>query len=232
MSKRIALLQSNYIPWKGYFDLIGLCDEFVIYDEVQYTKNDWRNRNKVKTPDGPKWITIPVKASNRFGQRILDTTTADDRWRAKHWRTISHSYAMSPFFEEFAPPFEKLYSSRIGGDSLSEINLAFISEVTRILGINTPITSSLGYPSQGDKTERIMQICRQSGATHYLSGPAASRYIDQSAFQQEGITLEYIDYDSYPRYPQPHGDFTHAVSILDLIFSVGDSARSYMQIGS
>ena len=231
MSKRIALLQSNYIPWKGYFDIIGLCDEFILYDEVQYTKNDWRNRNQIKTAQGLKWLTIPVKTSDRFGQRIDEVSTANDRWRSKHWRTISQAYAPAPHFSQFAPLIEDLYLSGKGETSLSGINTIFIAGILEILKITTPVTSSTDYPSAGNKTDRILRICRQAGATHYLSGPAARSYIDPAAFEEAGIELDFITYDSYPTYPQLHDSFEHAVTILDLIFSVGDEALNYMQTG-
>jgi hypothetical protein len=231
MTKRVALLQSNYIPWKGYFDIMGLADEFIIYDEVQYTKNDWRNRNQIKMKDGLHWLTIPIKAGEQFGQSISEAETANHHWQKKHWRTIAQAYSKAPFFKEFGPRIEKLYDSISEESSLSQINLTFLQEIAAILSISTPITSSTDYPGEGERVKRILQICQQANATHYLSGPAARNYIDPAAFEQAGIELEYIAYDGYPPYPQLHGDFEHGVSILDLIFSAGADAPKYMQIG-
>jgi len=107
--KKIAISQSNYIPWKGYFDLINIVDEFVIYDDAQYTKNDWRNRNKVQTQNGPTWLTIPVDTKGKLNQSISQAQVLNQLWRAKHWKTIAQSYAKSPYFTEYKDRFEKLY---------------------------------------------------------------------------------------------------------------------------
>ena len=224
--KKVAILQSNYIPWKGYFDLINMVDEFIIYDSVQYTKNDWRNRNKIKTSQGVIWLTIPVKHS--LSQNISEIETLNNSWRKKHWSTISQSYAKSSFFKEYSEIFKELYlnSERT---NLNKINLEFIKAVNSILNIKTKISDSLDYEKKGDRVEKLVNICKQAGATEYISGPAAKSYIDLNLFESENIQVSWIDYSGYPSYNQTHGEFEHAVSILDLIFNEGENSKQFMK---
>ena len=224
--KKVAILQSNYIPWKGYFDLINSVDEFIIYDIVQFTKNDWRNRNRIKTPRGPEWLTIPV--SHRFGQSILETKISDARWNLKHWRTIAQNYAHAKHFKQFRERIENLYI-HCGHESLSRINLRFLRAICQILDIPTIITMAEDYEIIDGQTSRLVHLCRQSGATEYISGPAARDYIDESLFEAEGIQLSYFDYAGYPEYNQLFPPFDHAVSILDLIFNEGNGFQRYMK---
>jgi len=227
MGKRIAILQSNYIPWKGYFDLINSVDEFILYDTAQFTKNDWRNRNKIKTSGGLLWLSIPV--SHRFGQLIQDTAISDSTWGRKHWRSLSQAYAKAPHFKTYKTAFEELYDKCGAERKLSNVNFQFIKEVCAILGIKTPITWSRDYRLVDGKTERLVDLCKQRGASEYLSGPAAGNYIKPELFSQENIHLTYIDYSGYPEYPQLYPPFEHYVSVLDLIFNTGPKAGMYMK---
>jgi hypothetical protein len=228
-SKRIAVVQSSYIPWKGYFDLIRGVDEFVLFDDVQYTRRDWRNRNRIKATDGLKWLTIPVDVKGRYLQRIRDTTVADASWAAEHWQTIVRTYGRAPHFAPYRSRFELLYERVAGETQLSRINRAFLDEVCAILGIATSISWSMDYQMIEGKTERLVNLCQQAGATEYLSGPSARDYISADAFERAGIALNFADYSAYPEYPQMHPPFEHGVSILDLIFNVGaEEAPKYM----
>lgn len=227
MSKRLAILQSNYVPWKGYFDIINYVDEFVLYDTVQFTKNDWRNRNKIKTANGPAWLSIPVHHS--FGQSIQDTQTSDSKWAQRHWKTLVQNYANAPCFGSCKSHFEQLYASVAEEKYLSAINHRFILEICRLLGIPTRITWSRDYRMEGSQTERLVDLCKQAGATEYLSGPAAKDYIQEDLFTHSGIKLRYMDYTGYPEYPQRNPPFEHGVSILDLIFNVGQDAPKFMK---
>ena len=226
MSKTIAILQSNYIPWKGYFDLINAADEFVFYDTVQFTKNDWRNRNKIKTPQGVQWISVPV--SHHFGQSIQETLIGDDRWSEKHWRTISQCYAKAPYFSEYKGVFQDLYT-KMTEKHLSQVNYRFIREICDILGIRTRLSWSSDYAMIEGKTARLVDLCQQLGGTEYLSGPAAMDYLEDELFEEAGIKLSYIDYSGYPEYNQLYPPFEHGVSIIDLIFSEGPNAPKYMK---
>jgi len=226
--KKIAIIQSNYIPWKGYFDIIASVDEFVLYDDAQYTRRDWRNRNLVKTPQGVQWITIPVEAKGKRDSLICEMRVDGDDWRRAHWESFRHLYGKSQFFREYAGIFEKLY---LGSEEtyLSKINFDFISAICQILGIGTPVTWSMDYKAHGTKTERLVNLCKAAGAKSYLSGPAARDYIEIELFEDAGIKLEYVDYDGYPEYPQMYGEFEHGVSVLDLIFNTGPNAPQFMK---
>lgn len=226
--KRVAIAQSNYIPWKGYFDLINLVDEFVLYDDMQYTRRDWRNRNLIKTPNGPLWVTIPVEVKGKYLQKIKDTTVSDHSWRQNHWRSVQHGYARAEHFKAYKDVFEDLYlnSSEV---FLSQINYRFVTTICEILGIKTKITWSMDYRLIDGKSERLIDICRQAGGTEYVSGPAAKGYIDEQLFQNEGIRLRYMDYSSYPEYSQLYPPFEHGVSAIDLIFNEGPHATKFMK---
>ncbi|MBK7149195.1 MAG: WbqC family protein [Bacteroidetes bacterium] len=223
--KKVAILQSNYIPWKGYFDLIKSVDVFVIYDEVQYTKNDWRNRNLIKTPTGPSWITIPCRQTS-LAQKIYETQVTLPNWNVKHWNTIKGNYTRAPYFKKYEEVFYQTYmSSR--SEFLSEINLTFIKTINGLLGIETTIIDSRELNLQGDKNERLIEaVCKLNG-NYYLSGPAAKSYLDEKAFHDKGIEVAWMDYTKYPEYQQLYPPFTHGVSILDLIFNCGESAVNY-----
>ena len=164
MKKSIAISQSNYIPWKGYFDFISRVDEFVLYDDVQYTRRDWRNRNKIKMSNGLKWLTIPVSAD--YHDNINEVIIADSTWATKHWNTIYHTYKSAPHFKEFSDAIKGLYDT-VPSDRLSEINYHFLNGINKILDIDTPLSWSMDYEKQGNKTERLISICKQAGAEIY-----------------------------------------------------------------
>ena len=227
MGKRIAILQSNYIPWKGYFDLINAVDEFILYDEMQYTKNDWRNRNKIKTAQGVQWLTIPVRQEN-LSQTIRETRTASDNWGSKHAKTLALAYGRSRYFREFWPVFEPLYMD--GREHhLSRINFEFIRTINGILGIDTRLTWSSDYRLLGDRSERLVSLCEQAGADEYITGPSALDYLEGGLFMRSGISVKVVDYGGYPEYTQLYPPFEHGVSILDLVFNEGPDARRYMK---
>ena len=226
--KRIAILQSNYIPWKGYFDIINYVDEFIIYDEAQYTRRDWRNRNLIKTRQGLKWLTIPVEVKGKYTQTICETKIAEKTWAAKHWESVRHNYHEADYFDEYKFQFESIYKKASELDKLSEVNLLFINFVNEILHINAKISQSSQYHLEEDKNEKIISICEQSGASSYVTGPAARQYINEDLFQKNGIELEYFSYDNYSEYNQLYGSFQHNVSVIDLIFNTGGKANSYL----
>lgn len=230
MHKKIAILQSNYIPWKGYFDLINSVDEFIIYDDMQYTVDDWRNRNRIKTGQGIQWLTIPVSKKGRLNKKISEIKVADARWTKKHWNTLTNAYAKADHFKEYAELFEDLYLNKANTlESLSEINFLFMTEINNILGISTNMRLSSEFDLGEGKTERLLNICRQTGADTYLSGPAARDYLDESIFTRDGINVQWMDYSNYPEYPQLHGEFEHGVTVLDLLFNTGREATRYMK---
>jgi hypothetical protein len=227
MAKKVAILQSCYIPWKGFFDLVRRVDEFILYDDAQYTKRDWRNRNRIKTPNGPLWLTIPVEVKGKYLDAIKDMRVSDAHWNERHWRSIVASYSRAPYFETYKPVLEELFRGSTS-EWLSEINFRFISHFCKTLSIPTTLKWSMDYKMSDRRTERLVGICQQAGATEYFSGPAARAYIDADLFEAAGITLTYMDYSGYPEYQQLHPPFDHHVSIVDLLFHVGPAAIDYM----
>ena len=229
--KRIAILQSNYIPWKGYFDLIAMVDEFIIYDEMQYTKNDWRNRNKIKTYLGPKWLSIPVKTKGHISNavRIMDAEIADSGWARSHWNTIVQNYSKAKWFKEYASLFEALYAECEKETLLCKVNYKFLYRIIDLLGIKTKISYSTDYGLIEGKTERLIDLVKKAGGTTYISGPAAKDYLEERLFNNANIELQWMDYSGYPEYPQLYPPFEHGLSILDLIFNCGADTSKYMK---
>jgi len=227
--KSVAIVQSCYIPWKGYFDLVRSVDEFILYDDRQFTRRDWRNRNRIKTPDGVRWLTVPVEVKGRYHQRIDETIVADPSWADRHWRTIAQAYSKAPCFADYAGGFEELYRQVAGESRLSLINRRLIEGVCEVLGITTSLSWSTDYAAEGERTDRLVSLCVAAGADRYLSGPRARAYMEEEAFARAGIELVYADYDGYPAYEQLHPPFEHGVTILDLLFHVGAEAPRYMK---
>jgi len=193
---RVVVNQSNYLPWKGYFDLISEADIFVFYDDVQFTKNDWRNRNRIKTPKGSEWITVPV--GQNLDRLVCEVKLEDPRWQVKHWRTIEQNYRKAPHFELYRAFFEDVYLKRTWV-TLSELNHYLIREIaTTFLGLRPTILDSRQFKPEGAKQDRLLGLLKQVGACHYISGPAARAYIDPVAFEAARIGLEFKDYSGYP----------------------------------
>ena len=227
--KTVVIVQSNYIPWKGYFDLINSADCFVIYDDVQYTKRDWRNRNRIKTASGCIWLTIPVSVKGQFNQKIQDVKVRDSAWVDTHWKSLQQNYSRAPFFEMYNDDLCRAYSECKSLELLSEINAKLMRKVCEFIAIRTQFYRSDQFDAVGDATERLVSICAQLEAERYLTGPAACSYIDEERFAAEGVTVEYFDYSDYPEYQQLYGPFVHEVSILDLLFCVGPEVQNFMK---
>jgi hypothetical protein len=230
--KTVSIIQSNYVPWKGYFDIIGLSDEFIVLDTVQFTKNDWRNRNRIKVAAGQPWLTIPVKTGGRFGQTIAETEIADPSWAERHWGKLAATYRGLPGFELYGAQVAAAYQAAAKDVRLSAVNRRFIDLACGLLGIRTRITSAADYPDEGEKLARVVGLCAAAGATRYLSGPAARGYLDEAEFARRGVELSYMDYEGYPPYPQPNPPFEHGVSILDLLFCAGEAAPDLMKFSA
>jgi hypothetical protein len=228
MTKAVAIVQSCYIPWKGYFDLIASVDEFILYDDRQFTRRDWRNRNRIKTPQGAQWLTIPVETKGRYHQRIDETVISDPDWTRHHWKTFVHNYAAAPFFAERRDELESLYDSA-RDPLLSMVNRHFLEAINAMLGIDTVLSWSTDYEAEGTKTDRLVSLCRAAGATAYLSGPRAQEYLDEQAFADAGLEVSYFDYSGYQEYEQLHPPFDHAVTILDLLVNTGPEAPRYLK---
>jgi hypothetical protein len=227
VEKKVAIVQSNYIPWKGYFDLIAKADLFIFHDDLQYTKQDWRNRNKIKTPHGPKWLSIPCGSNeNRL---ICKVVLRDHTWQRKHWHKIMQSYQFAPHFELYKAFFEEFYLQGTW-TNLSDLNQFLIKKISRVyLGINTEFDDSRRYNLKEKKALRVLELLKKVGADIYLSGPKAKNYLDERVFEDTGIQIEWMDYNGYPKYDQLYPPFEHNVSIIDLLFSVGEGAKKYLK---
>lgn len=226
--KRVAIVQSNYIPWKGYFDMIASVDEFILYDDMQYTRRDWRNRNQIKTPQGLQWLTVPVKVKGKYLQAIRETEIDGEDWAQAHWKAIVQNYKRAPYFDQLQGLLEPIYLGE-RFTHLSGLNRRLIEAVAGYLGIGTRISNSWDYSLREGKTERLADLCRQAGATQYISGPAAKEYVDEQVFQDHGIELTWFNYQGYIEYPQLWGAFTHHVTVLDLLANCGQQSPSYMK---
>ncbi len=227
MAKSVAIVQSNYIPWKGYFDLINAVDEFIFLDHVQYTKRTFRNRNRIKTAQGPKWLTVPVRVKGRYDQRIDEVEIDAPDWAETHLKTLYHAYGAAPSFDASWPLVEGLYDAP--PSMLSEVNRSFVATICETLGITTTLSVSTDYETVEGADECLLVLTEQAGGDHYVSGPTARGRLDESIFDEAGVSVSYFDYDGYPEYDQPHPPFEHAVTILDLLFCVGADAPRYMK---
>lgn len=222
---KAAIIQSNYLPWKGYFDIIHDVDMFVFLEDVQYTKNDWRNRNKIKTPNGTQWITVPVLSDlhNKIFQTKIDNSK---KWTEKHKKSIHANYASSSYYDTYKDDILGIYDKKF--ETISELNIYIIKLICKLLDLNIKFFNSNDLAVPGIKNDRIIGICNKIGAEAYLSGPAAKSYIDESKFKDAGIFLEYKDYLGYPEYPQLWGPFDHFVSIIDVLFNCGEESSYYI----
>lgn len=225
--KKIAILQSNYIPWKGYFELISAVDEFILYDDMQFTKNDWRNRNRIKTSNGVTWLSVPVGSD--IHRRIRDVRLPANSWAEQHWKTLMLNYRSAACFEDVACWLEPLYLKNDVED-LSSLNRKFIEAISRYLDITTKISNSWDYALVEGKTERLVSLCQQAEATTYLSGPSARGYLDEALFQRAGVEVQWMNYGPYSEYPQLWGEFVHEVSVLDMLFNCGKDAACYVNL--
>jgi hypothetical protein len=226
---RLAVLQSNYIPWKGYFDLMAAADLFIVYDSVQYTKNDWRNRNILVSKSGPVWLTIPINTAGRADQSINAATIGDPRWARKHWQTISQLLARRPHFDLFAHDWAKWFVDVAEMTHLHDVNVHLLQKVAEQLSIATALADDTEFDLHPDSpTGKLVQLCEQVGASHYLTGPAGLNYLELELFTARGIGVDVIDYGHYAPYVQTSDEFRHGVSVLDLLANTGFAAPDHL----
>jgi WbqC-like protein family len=227
---RICIIQSCYIPWKGFFDLLDRCDEYVVFDGAQYVKGHWHNRNRIKTSTGTRWLTIPVVTSGRLRQPICEVEIAKP-WADRHWRILELNYKRAASFEQVAPTVKGWYERAERQSRLTDINEVFLKGIVEMLGLKTRITRDSMYPADGILAEKLQNIARAAGADRYLSGPSARAYLDESKLVTAGVKLEWMSYEGYPEYTQLHGSFEHAVTVLDLLFHAGTEVSRYFRCG-
>ncbi|HBP12222.1 MAG TPA: hypothetical protein DD452_09805 [Nitrospina sp.] len=224
---RVTILQPSYLPWLGFFEQMTRSDKFVLLDDVQYTRRDWRNRNKVRVKEGWVWLTVPVQQKSRFSQSLLETRIDNSvSWRRKHLETLRQHYCKAPFFEKYFPRCQQIYEK--DWEFLFDLCLETIQFLKEEMGIETPLLRSSEMKLSGEKTERLVSICRELGATHYLSGESGSDYISQEDFSNPGIELEYQNYE-HPVYPQRYPGFVPHLSTIDLLFNCGEQSLSILK---
>jgi hypothetical protein len=229
MMKTVAMMQSNYIPWKGIFDMIHSVDCFVFYDDVQYTKKDWRSRNKIPQPNGKElWLTVPVLTKNRRFQLICEAEiNQDDNWQEKHYKTLVLNYKKSPYFSKYEEILNDFYMEH-RWENLSEMNIYMTKVLSQALGIKTKFYNSADLHCTGSKDgEKVIKICEKLGCDYFINGPAAQSFMDVEKFKEANITLDYMNYE-YPEYKQLTTPFNHYVTVLDLLFNTGENAPYYI----
>lgn len=227
----VAAHQLHYLPWLRYFHKMAGCDTFVILDNIQFNKNGWQNRNKIKTPAGESILTVPVR--HRF-QQLLSEVEIDSQqaWQRKHWKSIEGAYRKAPFFKEHEPFFRKVYEKK--WQRLNDLNHEMLTYLLKALGIRTPILRSSELPLKGEATERLISLCKAVGARAYLTGAyAAEVYLDSERFKREGIELAFQEWKS-PEYLQLYPEAGHLpdLSIIDLLFNCGPRSLAILSEGS
>ncbi len=225
---KCVILQPSFIAWRGYFHQVHRADVFVFYDDVQYDKHGWRNRNRVKTANGTQWLTVPVHAKGTIDQgREIREITIDwtARFADKHLATIRQAYRKAPFFDRYIGILEKAYEAR--PEYLADLTIGLTEALCRELGSKTKFARSSELRIGGAPTERLVNIVKHFGCDHYISGPSAKDYVEEDLFAKAGIELEYQAY-GYPEYPQLHPPFDPQVSIFDLLFMTGPEAPRYI----
>ncbi len=236
----LGILQSAYLPWLGFFDQIRQCDLFLIYEDVQFTKKDWRSRNRIKTPQGPLWLSVPVQQKGVLGRKIRDVHIHEDgQWRKKHWRALAKNYAQAPYFAEHAAFFESIYAE--SWKYLIDLNRAIIDYCLQYLGLKTRVIYSADTDLEqsylqyckgfAEPTERIVYLCSHLGAGTFLEGASGRRFIVPEKLKQAGIDLVFHEYE-HPVYTQQFAGFAPCLSIVDLLFNHGPHSLEILASGT
>lgn len=222
----VGVIQPNFVPWRGYFDFIRQVDTFIFHDDIQYTKQDWRNRNRIKVPQGvATWLTVPVSA--KTDTLIMDTKiNYDTDWVRKHLAVLAQNYRTAPHLKRYLPRLREIFEARY--EYLADLDIALTEQICDWLGITTRLIRASDLNCTGVKDDKLLQMMKKIGGTHYLSGPAAKAYIQPELWAEAGIGLAYIDYPAYPSYPQVSDVFEPAVTVLDLLFMTGPEAPAYI----
>lgn len=225
-----AIHQPNYLPWLGYFYKILNSDVFILLDDVQYAKNSYINRTRIKGPAGPQWLTVPAITKGRYGQAINEVEIdSQAQWWKKQPKTIEYAYRRAVTFADYWPVLQETYSTN--WDRLALVNISLIRKIANSLGIKTEIVTSSQLQPKSNKTSRLVELCRAVGANAYLSGSGGQKYQDEEAFRAAGIELHYSDF-RHPRYPQLWGDFVEGLSIIDLLLNCGKQSREILERSS
>lgn len=224
----VVVSQSNFLPWKGYFDLVRRADRLVLLENVQFTRRDWRSRNRIKTPQGVQWISVPVHAPNGRSTSIAEVEIAAHSWADKMLRTIELNYCNTPYFDEVCPLIEKVVTA--GHDFLSELNEQLLRTLFDYMEIATDVTAARGPTEPIEASKRIADIVKSVGGTRYLTGPAAMEYLRLDVFDEASVSVAVMEYPMYPEYDQVWPPFRHDVSIVDLLFHLGREWMSGLMV--
>tara|TARA_B100000676_G_C17933421_1_gene762218 strand:- start:96 stop:791 length:696 start_codon:yes stop_codon:yes gene_type:complete len=228
MSNKIIITQSNYIPWKGYFTSMKKATHVILYDNAQYTRRDWRNRNKIITPNGPSWLSIPIDVKGKFHQKINEARVKDNKWSLDHWNKIVQNYKKAPCFDEYSIHFKDLYTKQLCEyEYLSDINRVMLQKCIDLLDIEIKVLDSREFDIRGGKTEKLINLCNDLEANEYFTGPAAKGYMEEDLFEKNNIKLTYYDLDGFPTYKQLWDGFDHYVSVLDMFFILGSETKEH-----
>jgi len=223
---RLSILQPSYLPWLGFFDQMIRADTFIFLDDVQFTRRDWRNRNKIRTREGWAWLTVPVLQKSQFKQSLKETRIDNSvPWRRKHKEAIRANYGQAPFFDLYFPALESVYNKH--WDFLLDLCFETLQILQAALNIKTLTLKASEMEMEAVKGERILAICRKLDATHYLTGDAAMNYLSEEEFRQNGITLETQNYQ-HPVYKQRYPGFVPHLSVIDLLFNVGEQSQAVL----
>lgn len=221
----VSMHQPNFLPWLGFFDKVALSDVFVLLDNVQFEKNEWQNRNRIKGPGGPQWLTVPVR--HKFPQTISETAVNNDMtWSRKHWNAIVSNYSKAPFFSEYGGAFEEVYKKK--WESLVELNRALLAVVFDLLGLQKRIVIASEFPVETTSSQRLSDLCEAVGGDVYLAGAGGHDYLDTKPFEARKIHVTYQDY-KHPIYPQLFGAFVSHISVIDLLFNCGDQSLAIIR---
>jgi hypothetical protein len=228
---KIAICQPAYLPWLGYFELLDRVDTFILLDSVQFEKQSWQQRNRVKTPTGLQWLTVPVVFRGHFGQRILEVEIRDPEFARKHLRTVELNYRRAPFFDQYYPELAEILTER-SMSSLRDLNQHLIEWFCRVLGIAARILRSSDLNAEGKRSELLVSICRLLGADFYVSPLGSAGYLleDMDLFTKAGIQVAFQHYE-HPEYRQLFPPFQSHASVLDLIFNEGPNALPILRSG-
>ncbi len=222
----LAVHQPQYLPWLGYFHKIANCDLFLFLDDVQYKKREFQNRNKIKTPNGPLWLSVPVVTKGQYTQNIRDVKILpQDGWAQEHLKSIEHNYARAAFFNEHKDFLHSFYAAP--HDTLIEASMSMINYIMSYLKINTPFKMSSEYGVSTTSSERIVDLCKKTGADTYLSGAGGRDYMDEELFRRNNIKVIYQEY-KHPEYPQLHGAFEPYLTVMDLMLNCGPQSREIL----
>jgi len=220
----VSIHQPQYLPWLGLFHKILKSDLFIFLDNVQFVKNEWQNRNKIRTHRGWQWLTVPVSFSH--GDKIKDVRTNHRvNWCKKHHHALVTNYSPASYFREYFPAFEEAYSREWPG--LVDVNLFFLRLMMDMLGIKVETALASEFPEVNEPTERLVALCKEVGAECYLSGIVGRSYLDLNRFEEEGIKVNFHDF-KHPVYPQLYGEFQPNMSIVDLLFNCGPESLTIL----